>query len=104
LKFKGSKGVATYIGALSSIQILQLPLLGLVACGTWLATALVFRIASLASLMMMLVTTAFALMTGFGIPVAFMSFLVLYSHKDNIKRLFNGTEPKIWQKKEESQP
>lgn len=99
LKFKGGKGVATYLGTLLA---LALPI-GIGACLIWLAIARLFKISSLAALMAAVLTPALAwginrpdmliLMTALG-------FLIWFRHSENIIRLLNGTEPKIGTKKE----
>ncbi len=97
LKGRGGKGVATYIGVTFGLS----PLLGGVACGAWLATAFTMRISSLSALVMLGVVP---LVAWFLIPplaplLAVLSLLVVFRHKDNLRRLLNGTEPKIGQKK-----
>ncbi|NNU16682.1 glycerol-3-phosphate 1-O-acyltransferase PlsY [Parvularcula sp. ZS-1/3] len=97
LKFKGGKGVATYIGT-----ILAMWPLGLVAAGViWLAMAAIFRFSSLAALVMaaampfvFLGSGRFVLFAG----VFAMSLMIFYRHKANIMRLMDGTEPKIGKK------
>jgi glycerol-3-phosphate acyltransferase PlsY len=98
LKFKGGKGVATFLG---TVLALAWPL-GIGACLIWLACAYTFRFSSLAALIAALMTPAFA--WGFGRPdavalSAFLGFLIWVRHKENIIRLLSGTEPKIGAKK-----
>jgi len=124
LGFKGGKGVATALGVLLAISW---PV-GLVACLTWLLTALVFRISSLAALTAFAVATAYAgwigwlqgagrvagawyppVIAGETVQMAvlptvwqlllFITLLVYIRHKDNIRRLLAGTEPRIGAKK-----
>jgi glycerol-3-phosphate acyltransferase PlsY len=99
LKFKGGKGVATGLGVLLA---LAWPV-GLLACATWLAVAVVFRYSSLAALV------AFA-----GAPIyawfligrqeaqfaLFLAVLVWLRHHQNLRRLATGQEPKIGRKAE----
>jgi len=94
LKFKGGKGVATYIGILFA---LAWPV-GLLFCLIWLATAALTRYSSLAGLVASAVTPV-ALWLG-GWPQAAMLFaaltLMLFArHRENIARLLSGTEGKI---------
>ena len=94
LSFKGGKGVATTLGVLLA---LTLPV-GLLACATWLATAFLFRISSLSALVAMAMApiyTWFLYGPIMTLVVIGISILVFYKHRDNIKRLMNGTEPKI---------
>ncbi|MBT9384862.1 glycerol-3-phosphate 1-O-acyltransferase PlsY [Pseudooceanicola sp. CBS1P-1] len=98
LKFKGGKGVATYLGTLLALFFPG----GLAACGTWLVMALIFRISSLSALIaaavMPLWLWAFgrADMTLLAIALAVLIFI---RHKANIARLLKGEEPKIGKKK-----
>jgi glycerol-3-phosphate acyltransferase PlsY len=94
LKFKGGKGVATYIGVL-----LGLFWPGAVAfCVVWLATAFASRYSSLSALVASAVTPI--ALYWFGHPPLAVLFLILtallwYMHRPNIQRLMNGTEGRI---------
>ncbi len=97
LKFKGGKGVATFIGVLLAIHLVA----GLFACATWLASAAVTRYSSLSALLA--ASAAPLIMFAVGKPFAagavlFMTALVIIRHASNILRLFAGAEPKIGQK------
>ncbi|MEM6811652.1 MAG: glycerol-3-phosphate 1-O-acyltransferase PlsY [Pseudomonadota bacterium] len=99
LKFKGGKGVATTLGTLLAVQW---PL-GLIACALWLVSALTFRISSLSALIAVGFTPLIAHymfddsnLSGF---CAAVTTLVYLKHRENIKRLFAGEEPKINLKK-----
>lgn len=94
LNFRGGKGISTYIGILLAFS----PLVALGFCTSWLLTALVFRISSLAAL----VACAFApvsayLLTGqdMAITTLAVSLVAIWAHRANIKRLLAGTEPRI---------
>jgi len=94
LKFKGGKGVATYIGILFAFAW---PV-GLLFCLIWLATAALTRYSSLAGLVASAATPV-ALWLG-GWPQAAVLFaaltLILFArHRENIARLLSGTEGKI---------
>lgn len=97
LKFKGGKGVATFLGTLLA---LSLPV-GLAACATWLLTAVVFRYSSLSALVAALLapiyTVYFYHLHG-AILVAILSALIFYKHRENIARLRAGEETKIGKK------
>ncbi|MGD8327346.1 MAG: glycerol-3-phosphate 1-O-acyltransferase PlsY [Sphingomonadales bacterium] len=94
LKFKGGKGVATAIGVLAALNWLA----ALIAAAIWLATAVVFRISSLAALVACAVVPALVWFLGSKdvfIPLLFMVALIIWAHRANISRLLQGTEPKI---------
>ncbi len=96
LRFKGGKGVATFLGTL---LMLSFPV-GLAACTTWLLIAFVFRFSSLAALGAAVFAPLWALMLGVPHMVALcgvLAALVLWRHRANIRRLIDGTEPKIGQ-------
>ncbi|MCB1369568.1 MAG: glycerol-3-phosphate 1-O-acyltransferase PlsY [Rhodobacteraceae bacterium] len=94
LRFKGGKGVATYLGIMLA---LAWPV-GLAACGTWLATALVLRYSSLAALVATAAVPFWLALLGpsAAIPLAIaLAALVWLRHRANIARLRSGSEPKI---------
>lgn len=97
LKFKGGKGVATYFGILLA---LSWPV-GLASCVLWLASALTFRISSLAALISSLAAPLYSIYrqeTGLALLSCILCLLIFYRHTDNIKRLVQGTEPRIGKK------
>jgi acyl phosphate:glycerol-3-phosphate acyltransferase len=94
LKFKGGKGVATFIG---TILALAWPV-AISIIGTWLLTVALFRMSSLGALISAGLAPLFAyIISGAGLAVAtaLMAALIFYRHSDNIKRIISGTEPKI---------
>lgn len=98
LRFRGGKGVATYLGVLGGVFW---PVL-LIFAGVWLAMAALFRYSSLSALAATLVTPA--ALWGFGHQqaaelFAFLSLLVFIKHHGNIRRLLTGTESRIGEKK-----
>ncbi|MFB9148913.1 glycerol-3-phosphate 1-O-acyltransferase PlsY [Roseovarius ramblicola] len=97
LRFQGGKGVATFLGLLLA---LAWPV-GIAACLTWLATAVVARISSLAALVAAVLAPVWALMLGHGAAVVLavcLAALILWRHRGNMARLRAGTEPRIGQK------
>src|ERR1044071_613854 len=100
LKFKGGKGVATYIGVLLGLFWPA----AIVFCLVWLAIAVVSRYSSLSGLVAGVVTPVF--LWWFDQPAlaalfAVMTLLSFWVHRENIKRLQAGTEGKIGEKKSE---
>ena len=93
LKFKGGKGVATYVGILFTISIY----LGLVFIITWLITFALSKYSSLSSLMASFAIPVYLLIIIQFNQVIFFSImfvLIFFTHKENIKRLKNKEETK----------
>ena len=93
LKFKGGKGVATYVGILCSINIL----LGVVFGICWLVTFFISKFSSLASLIGSFSVPVYLLLfdlAGNEIFFGIMFILIFYTHRENIKRLANKEENK----------
>jgi len=93
LKFKGGKGVATYVGILFSINIL----LGLIFVASWGIIFLLFRYSSLSSIVGSMSVPIYILITGQinnTIFFAIMFILIFFTHRENIKRLKNKEESK----------
>ena len=97
LRFKGGKGVATFLGTLLALSFPA----GLAACATWLIMAVIFRISSLSAIMAALLAPVFTFyfyhMHGAAL-VAVLSLVVIAKHHANIGRLLKGEEPKIGKK------
>ncbi|RTZ14954.1 glycerol-3-phosphate 1-O-acyltransferase PlsY [Vibrio aquaticus] len=95
--FKGGKGVATALGAIAPIG---LDLTGMIIA-TWLTVAVLFRYSSLAAIVTVLLAPFYTWMVKpqYTLPVAMLCCLIVFRHHQNIKRLFEGTEPKVGEKK-----
>lgn len=94
LKFKGGKGVATWIGTLLAVAW---PV-GLGAAATWLVTAGLFRMSSLAALVAATGAPVIALALGRPNVAAlalFLAALIFWRHRANIGRILKGEEPRI---------
>ena len=93
LKFKGGKGVATYVGILFSINTL----FGLIFVASWGIVFLLFRYSSLSSIIGSMSVPIYILITGQinnAIFFAIMFILIFFTHRENIKRLKNKEESK----------
>ena len=93
LKFKGGKGVATYVGILFCINIL----FGLLFISTWLLLYFIFKYSSLSSLLAAISIPAYILFFLSGQNIIFFLIifvLIFYTHKENVKRLINKEESK----------
>ena len=92
LKFKGGKGVATYVGILFSINLI----LGLIFIISWGVTFLVSKYSSLSSLIASLVVALYLIFFDNYDSIFFiiMFVLIFYTHRENVKRLKNREETK----------
>ena len=92
LKFKGGKGVATYIGILFSINLI----LGLVFVLSWITTFVISKYSSLSSLTASFIVPVYLIILEKYNPIFFiiMFVLIFYTHKENVKRLKNKEENK----------
>ena len=92
LKFKGGKGVATFVGILISINIYYALVFGIV----WTLTFLISRYSSLSSLFASISITIYLLIINQSNIIFFiiMFVLIFYTHRENIKRLINKEETK----------
>ena len=94
LKFKGGKGVATFIGGILIINYI----LGLVFLITWGVIAKIFKISSLSAIIAFIVTLVITfIFYDFNLTLLMFFFTVfsIYTHRDNIKRIISGDESKI---------
>ena len=93
LKFKGGKGVATYVGILFSINFL----LGIIFVASWSIIFLIFRYSSLSSIIGSISIPIYILITdqiSNAIFFSIMFVLIFFNHRENIKRLKNKEESK----------
>ncbi|MDC0240350.1 glycerol-3-phosphate 1-O-acyltransferase PlsY [Candidatus Pelagibacter sp.] len=93
LKFKGGKGVATYVGILFSINLL----LGIIFAASWGIIFLMFRYSSLSSIIGSISIPIYILITdqiSNAIFFSIMFVLIFFTHRENIKRLKNKEESK----------
>ena len=94
LKFKGGKGVATFIGGILVVNYI----LGLVFLITWLIVAKVFKISSLSAIIAFVVTLLTTLIfynLNLTLLIFFFTVFSVYTHRDNIRRIVSGEESKI---------
>jgi glycerol-3-phosphate acyltransferase PlsY len=104
LGFKGGKGVATYAGLLLFIT----PLHGLVVgAPVWLGMFALTRISSLSALTAAVAVPPGAYLLGERSPIILgglgaLSVLVFWTHRANVARLLNGTEPRFGAKKKDA--
>ena len=94
LKFKGGKGVATYLGVTLALQ----PLAALAFAASWLITARISRYSSLSALIASLVSPFVAAYFGdvrVGGVLFLLTIVLWVTHRANISRLIAGTEGRI---------
>ena len=98
LKFKGGKGVATFLGVLLALAWPA----GLACCLAWLIGAFATRISSMGAIAAASTSTFFLVVLGYGNAFflgIFLTLIIFWRHRENIKRIKAGTEPKIGAKK-----
>ena len=94
LKFKGGKGVATYLGIILGISFM----LGIIFCIAWLLTAIIFRYSSLSSILGSISVCIYSIFTHNEMQSYFLFIIfviIIFTHKENIIRLKNSKESKI---------
>jgi len=94
-RFQGGKGVATAAGILFSIH----PWLGLATLATWIVIAAIFRISSLAALIAAVFAPLYYVWlfgpNTMAAAIAAISVLLVWRHRENLRRLLAGEEGKI---------
>jgi len=94
LKFHGGKGVATFLG----ISLALFWPVGLLVAAIWLASALIWRISSLAALIAIALSSLLFVLfhkDAYAVLTLLLSVLIYAMHRDNIHRLLKGEEPRI---------
>jgi glycerol-3-phosphate acyltransferase PlsY len=98
LGFKGGKGVATFLGVSLALSWPA----GLCVAATWLVAALVWRISSLSALIAIALSPVYFFIFGARDDVVMavvLAALIMFMHRENIRRLIRGEEPRIGAKK-----
>lgn len=93
LKFKGGKGVATYLGILFSINLVY----GFIFISNWLFIFFLSKYSSLSSLIGAFSIPVYLYVSGNTNGISFfliMFVLIFYTHRENVKRLKNQEETK----------
>ena len=94
LKFKGGKGVATFIGGILIVNYV----VGLIFLIIWGVIAKIFKISSLSAIIAFIITLIVTFVIyDFNLTLLMFFFTVfsIYTHRDNIKRIVSGEESKI---------
>ena len=94
LKFKGGKGIATYLGIVFALSLN----LGLFFCVSWIVLVFITKYSSLSSIvsaLIILIISLFEKNLELNLFFFIMFVIILYTHKQNVVRLKNRTEDKI---------
>ena len=95
-QFNGGKGVAAAFGAMLPIG----PSLAGLLIASWAVVVFIWGYSSLGALVSVMLAPVFTwfIKPQYTLPVAMLSILIIFRHRDNIKRLWAGEESKVWDK------
>ena len=95
LKFKGGKGVATYIGFLFGINFI----FGFIFIVSWIIIAFIKKYSSLSSISSLIILPIYIFFSNYNLSIVlffiYLSILIIIKHSTNIRRLLNNSESKI---------